>query len=67
MDKFITGLYCLGSIAENQILIAKNRDFYPGNQKFITVNNAHYKFFGLYGDNQYDKKYILKWELTKLA
>ncbi len=49
-----------GTIADDQVLIAKNRDYYPGNQKFITMNNSHYKFFGLYGDNQYDGKYTIK-------
>lgn len=49
-----------GAIVDDRVLIAKNRDFYPGNQKFMTMSSGHYKFFGLYGDNQYDKKYTIK-------
>ena len=50
-----------GAIKSNEILIAKNRDFYPGNQEFRVVQAQHkYAFFGLYGDNEYDKHYKLK-------
>ena len=50
-----------GVIKPEEILIAKNRDFYPGNQKFITVDNkGKYKFFGLYGDSQFDNIYRIK-------
>ncbi len=50
-----------GVITPEKVLIAKNRDFYPGNQKFIAVaNKGKYKFFGLYGDNQYDNNYTIK-------
>jgi len=50
-----------GAITPNNVLLAKNRDFYPGNQKFITIaDKAKYKFFALYGDNQYDHQYAIK-------
>lgn len=49
-----------GEITPDKLLIAKNRDFYPGNQKFIVNNKNKYKFLGLYGDNQYDNNYVIK-------
>ncbi len=50
-----------GVLTQDKVLIGKNRDFYPGNQKFmIAGENAKYPFFGLYGDNQYDGKYTIK-------
>jgi hypothetical protein len=50
-----------GRIDRKDLIIAKNRDFYPGNQQFRTVrNDEKYDFFGLYGDNQYDGKYTIK-------
>lgn len=50
-----------GAITPNEVLIAKNRDFYPGNQHFKTISNqGKYRFFGLYGDNEYDNKYTIK-------
>ncbi|MCD6046898.1 MAG: Acyl-coenzyme A:6-aminopenicillanic acid acyl-transferase [Gammaproteobacteria bacterium] len=50
-----------GTLTPNELLIAKNRDFYPGNQKFLTIQHKNkYKFFGLYGDKQYDNQYSIK-------
>lgn len=50
-----------GAISPNEILIAKNRDFYPGSQAFRSVKEkGKYTFFGLYGDNEYDKNHKLK-------
>ena len=50
-----------GAITPNELIIAKNRDFYPGNQKFETIHNkGKYNFFGLYGDNEYDNVYTIK-------
>ncbi len=50
-----------GAIKPDEILIAKNRDFYPGNQEFRRVaEKGKFIFFGLYGDNAYDKHYKLK-------
>ena len=50
-----------GAINPNELLIAKNRDFYPGNQKFEIIDNkGKFNFFGLYGDNQYDNVYTIK-------
>lgn len=50
-----------GVIKPNELLIAKNRDFYPGNQKFEARHNkGKYSFFGLYGDNQYNNIYNIK-------
>ncbi len=50
-----------GAIKPNELLIAKNRDYFPGNQKFVSkANLGKYKFFGLYGDNEFDNKYIIK-------
>lgn len=37
-----------GAITPDEILIAKNRDFFPGKQEFKTTNNDKYKIFGLY-------------------
>lgn len=42
-----------GAILPNEILIAKNRDYYPEPQVFKTVKPKHgYAFFGLYGNNK---------------
>jgi Acyl-coenzyme A:6-aminopenicillanic acid acyl-transferase len=50
-----------GTLVHDKVLIGKNRDFYPGNQKFRTAGeDTKYKFFGLYGDNQFDGKYTIK-------
>lgn len=50
-----------GAITPHNVLLGKNRDFYPGNQKFLTVaKKDKYKFFALYGDNQYDRQYVIK-------
>jgi hypothetical protein len=56
-----------GALTANDILVAKNRDFYPGNQQFSLNSQIHpssvtskYKYFGLYADNQFDNKYLIK-------
>jgi len=50
-----------GAITPSELFIAKNRDFHPGDQKFITISHKNkYKFFGLYADNEYDNHYIIK-------
>lgn len=42
-----------GAVMPNEVLIAKNRDFYSENQKFAAkCNKGKYKFFGLYTENQ---------------
>ncbi|MCD6039345.1 MAG: hypothetical protein K0S27_745 [Gammaproteobacteria bacterium] len=49
-----------GAITPTEILIAKNRDFYPRREEFITVSNKNkYKFFGLYAHEQ-NNKYAIK-------
>ncbi|MFO0319795.1 MAG: carcinine hydrolase/isopenicillin-N N-acyltransferase family protein, partial [Neisseriaceae bacterium] len=50
-----------GAVTPNELLIAKNRDFYPGNQNFKVIKKKHkYSFLGLYGDNEYDNNYVIK-------
>lgn len=50
-----------GVIKPEETIIAKNRDFYPGNQKMMTISHPQkYKYFGLYGDNEYDHQYNIK-------
>ncbi len=55
------GCTAWGVIKSDELLIAKNRDFYPGNQKFIAVKKeGKYSFFGLYADNQYNNNYKIR-------
>ena len=50
-----------GAITPDGVLIAKNRDFNPGHQKFLTINTKNkYSFFGLYADGQYNNHYTIR-------
>jgi len=50
-----------GAITSDEVLIAKNRDFNPGHQKFVTIkNNNKYSFFCLYADDQYNNHYTIR-------
>jgi hypothetical protein len=66
---FINSLVCetantctvWGAITPNDLIIGKNRDFYPGSQRFKTINDqGKYRFFGLYGANQSDVQATIK-------
>lgn len=56
-----SGCTVWGAIYPKNLIIGKNRDFYPGNQQFRAIKkHGKYAFFGLYGDNQYNGKYTIK-------
>src|SRR5471030_571437 len=43
-----------GAITPHELLIAKNRDFFPGKQSFSTTSTGKYKFFGLHATQASD-------------